>query len=169
MAISPQILIAGLIGALAGCGMTYAMMTGDRPMTAEPSTNTSDVASERTLDGRIAVSLKAEERAHVRGEMLAFLQGIQTATYAIAESDRPLLGETAVDLSKGAGDPTGQTIRQKVPPTFREMSQSVRREFGVLANMAEEASFPELQQQLSTVMNGCVACHGSYGVVEQVP
>ena len=101
--------------------------------------------------------------------MIAFLQGLQTASYALADSDRDLLLETAQDISKGAGEPIGRTIRQKVPAPFREMSQTVRHEFGALADMANEAPVGNLQLQFSTILSGCAACHGSYAVVEQQP
>lgn len=169
MATLTQTLAVGVIGALAGCGITYLAMTGAHSTEAEPTIITPQPMAERTGDGRLAVYLTGEERAHVREEMIAFLQGVQTASYALADSDRDLLQETAQDLSRGAGEPIGRTIRQKVPAPFRGMSQTVRSEFGALADMADEAPIADLQLQFSTIVSGCVACHGSYAVVEQEP
>jgi mono/diheme cytochrome c family protein len=169
MATLTQTLAVSVIGALAGCGITYVAMTGAHSTKAEPTINAPQPLAERTEDGRLAVYLTAEERAHVREEMIAFLQGVQTASYALADSNRDVLRETAQDLSKGAGEPIGRTILQKVPAPFREMSQTVRREFGALADMADEAPVAELQLQFSTILSGCAACHGSYAVVEQQP
>ena len=169
MAVSTRTLLTAAIAGLAGCGLTYAMMSGAGPISEEASDFVSDAAETHAQDGRLLVFLSAPERAHVRQEMLAFLQGVQTVSYTIADADRDLLEVTASRLSRGAGDPVGKTMRQKVPPPFREMSQNVRREFGTLATMADEASFVDLQLQLSATLSGCSACHGSYSVAEQNP
>lgn len=169
MATSTRTLVVGFIGALAGCGITYIIMIGTPSTKAGPSILAPQPMAERSEDGRLAVYLTAEERAHVRKEMIAFLQGVQTASYALADSDRDLLAETARDLSTGAGEPIGRIIRQKVPAPFREMSQTVRSEFSALADMDDEAPVADLQLQFSTILSGCVACHSSYAIVEQHP
>jgi hypothetical protein len=123
-------------------------------------------AEARTSDGRLAIYLSPDEQDHISAEMLDFLRGVQTITYGFAEQDRALIGETAAHLSKGAGDPIGRSIRQKVPTSFRQLSQELRGEFGTLADMSANAPLNDLQYQFSNTTSRCAACHGSYSVVE---
>jgi hypothetical protein len=125
--------------------------------------------SELIDDGRVAVYLTGQERNDIRGEMLAFLQAVQTFSYALADEDRDTLAETVRAVSTGAGEPIGRAIHEQVPVPFRETSQGARRGFGALADMADNVRFDQLQFQFSNIISRCAACHGSYGVIEANP
>lgn len=119
---------------------------------------------ERTADGRIALYYTAADRAHVSEEMLGFLQGVQAISAAIAEGDRETIGEAAGALRRGNGQ--GQAVQTKSPDGFRAIGQSLRQDFGDIANMADTADMADIQVSLSNALTKCAACHGSYKAVE---
>lgn len=119
---------------------------------------------ERTADGRIALYLTAEDRAHVSGEMLAFLEGIQTISAAALDEDRETIRETAEALRRGNAQ--GMAVQQKAPEGFRQIGRSLRQDFGAIADMSMTAGMPDIQLTLSDAMMKCSACHNSYKAVE---
>ena len=151
-----SILLLG-VGVLAGALATLAWTKSAAP-TAEP-----EMAEQAHIeDARTVIAFTTEERQHIRSEMLAFLQGVQSISYGLAEQDRILIGEAARELSRGAGDPIGASIRAKAPEGFVGLSRGLRSDFGDLAALSETADFAELQLQFSATMSRCVACHGTY-------
>ena len=116
--------------------------------------------------GRIIVSFTTDEREHISGEMLAFLQGAQVIGEASLAGDRETIRDVAGSLRRGEGDATGAAIRAKAPEGFTRMSQMLRQDFGAISDMAMTAPMPEVQQALFDAMLKCSSCHGSYGVVE---
>jgi glycine cleavage system regulatory protein len=119
---------------------------------------------ERTADGRIALYYTAADRAHVSTEMLAFLQGMQTIQAAALQEDRETIAATANALRRGNGQ--GQAVQMKSPDGFRRIGQSLRQDFGAIADMSDTASMADIQLVLSDAMTKCAACHGSYKAVE---
>lgn len=144
-------------GLLMGVGLMRFMTTQN---------DLTDLANrpERTPDGRLALYFTADDRAHVSGEMLAFLQGVQAISAAVAEEDRETIRETAGALRMGQGQ--GQAVQMKAPEGFRTIGRSLRQDFGVIADMSMAAEMPEIELTLSDAMTKCMACHGSYKVVE---
>ena len=121
---------------------------------------------ERTADGRIALYYTAADRAHISGEMLFFLQGVQTISAAVAEEDRETIRDTADSLRIGQGRGQGQALQAKSPEGFRTIGRSLRQDFGAISDMAMTADMSEIQMTLGDAMTKCVACHGSYKAVE---
>ena len=119
---------------------------------------------ERTADGRLALYYTADERAHISEEMLAFLQGVQTLNSAVVDGDRETIQVTADSLRRGNGQ--GRGVQMKSPEGFRRIGQSLRQDFGAIADMSMTASLPDIQEALGNAMTKCVACHGSYKAVE---
>ncbi|HPF24298.1 MAG TPA: hypothetical protein PK417_12505 [Hyphomonas sp.] len=119
---------------------------------------------ERTADGRIALYYTAADRAHVSAEMLAFLQGIQTIQSAALQEDRETIAATADALRRGNGQ--GQAVQMKSPEGFRKIGQSLRQDFGSIADMSGTADMADIQIALGDAMTKCAACHGSYKAVE---
>jgi len=119
---------------------------------------------ERATDGRLALYLTADERGHVSAEMLQFLQGVQTISAAVSDEDRETIQATADNLRRGNGQ--GMGVQMKAPDGFRQIGQSLRQEFGSIADMSLTSDMTDIQQSLSDAMTNCVACHGTYTVVE---
>lgn len=151
-----SILLLG-VGVFAGALATLAWTKSSAPP-VEP-----EMAEQAHIeDGRTVIAFTTEEREHIRSEMLAFLQGAQSISYGLAEQDRILIVEAARELSGGAGDPIGASIRAKAPEGFISLSRGLRSDFGELATLSETADFANLQLQFSATISRCVACHGTY-------
>ena len=119
---------------------------------------------EQTADGRTALYYTADDRAHISSEMLGFLQGLQTINGAIAEEDRETLRDAAAALRRGNGQ--GMAVQMKSPEGFRTIGRSLRDDFGAIADMSMTADMADIQRAVSGAMTKCMACHGSYQVVE---
>ena len=156
-----------IVGALMGGGLAFTVMT----RSPEPSRVETDqqVRAERLPDGREAIYLSPDEQDHVSAQMRAYLQGLQTLSGAILNEDRALIAETALDLSMGAGDATGRAINQKVPPAFRQLGKDLRGDFAAMSQGAPQMPLEEVQALMAQSLTRCVACHGSYGVVQDGP
>lgn len=116
-------------------------------------------------DPRLAIRLTPDERAHVRGEMLEFLNGVAVISDAAVAGDREAIAETADALKRGDGG--GETIRQKVPEGFRLMSRDLRQGFAGISEMAATADMENIQRATAETLHRCAACHGSYRVIPQ--
>jgi hypothetical protein len=132
---------------------------------AEPSPE----RPERTTDGRLAIYLTPDEQDHISEEMIALLNGVQGLSAAIASEDRQLIEETAAELSGGTGSEAGRSVNRKLPQSFRQIGQALRQDFGRMATEADTAKFVDLHLDLSDAMGRCIACHGTYGIVEGPP
>lgn len=154
-----------IIGLLVGGTLIYALSPNESPSDQRDHATTASFP-ERVPDGRLAIYLTPDEQDHISAEMLAFLQGVHAISAGFAEDDRLLIKETALDLSQGAGDGMGRAMREKLPGPFRQLGQELRGDFAALATDADSLAAPELQQAFSDALGRCVACHGSYSVVE---
>jgi len=152
------------LGVLIGAG---AMHQFGGPSEAQPPATDTYGTAAPVVDERIAIPLLPEERLHVRGEMLKFLNGVQAISDATLRQDRETIGDVAGSLRRGDG--SGRSIRQKVPDGFREISRGLRRDFGTIADMADTASMPEIQRALTDSLSRCSACHGTYRAVTETP
>lgn len=119
---------------------------------------------ERTADGRIALYYTADDRAHISGEMLGFLQGLQTISAAMADEDRETIHDAAAALRRGNGQ--GMAVQMKSPEGFRVLGRSLRDDFSAIADMSGTADMADIQIAVSSAMSKCVACHGSFKAVE---
>lgn len=115
-------------------------------------------------DGRSAIAFTNAEWQHIRGEMLGFLNGSQSILAASLTGDRQTIEAVASGLAKGKGNALGQSVRQKSPPEFVELSKSLRQSFGNIAKSANTAPMSEIQTSLNNGMQKCAACHSSYKV-----
>lgn len=156
-----QVLVVAIAAVTGAC---LAIAWGSHAMAHSKDDAALEVSSER-----IVLRLNAEQRAHISTEMLDFLEGLQTLSYALAEEDRVLIETTASELSHGAGKPIGRSILKTVPPAFRQTARGLRTSFSELSDAAEHAPLADLQLQVSTIIAHCSACHSAYAVVPSEP
>ena len=156
-----------VVGALMGSGLAFTVTT----RSPEPSRveTEQEFRAERLPDGREAIHLNSDEQDHVSAQMRAYLQGLQTLSGAILDEDRALIAETALGLSIGADDATGRAINQKVPRAFRQLGKDLRGDFAAMSQGASQMPLEEVQALMAQSLSRCVACHGSYGVVQDAP
>ncbi len=168
------------LGAAAGSAVTFALAgkaetqitsrDAQAPTVGDAASTQLDAPSadrpERTVDGRLAIYIGAEERAHVRTQMLGFLSGLQVLNAAALDEDRATIRSVALDLAQGEQSPVAASLRAKTPDGFRQISKALREDFGSIAKAADTAPMYEIQQLLSDTMSKCTACHGTYAVTE---
>lgn len=122
-------------------------------------------AAEGPLDTRTELELTPQARHVVLSEMRDFVVGLQRITAALSEEDMRTVAAVARGLgTTAAGEVPPEAMRQ-LPAEFRQLGFTVHRDFDQIALDAEGLGDPmHTLQQLSRMMNGCVACHASYQI-----
>ncbi len=117
----------------------------------------------KSTDGRMAIQLTAGERDLVLGEMRAFLESVQLITQGIAENNMSLVAESARKVGRAAQGEVPGSLMGKLPIAFKKLGFDTHSKFDQLALDAE--SFGDREQalqQLSVLMQNCVACHAGH-------
>lgn len=116
-------------------------------------------------DGREAIVLEPAERDLVLGEMRMFLSGVQKITQALTEEDMKTVVKAARELGAAAQQAVPGSLMGKLPLAFKKLGFDTHSKFDALALDAEELGDPQhTLQQLSGLMNNCVACHSVYQI-----
>jgi len=116
-------------------------------------------------DGREAIVLDSAERDLVLAEMRMFLSGVQKITQALTEEDMKTVVNAARELGAAAQQTVPGALMGKLPLAFKKLGFDTHSKFDALALDAEELGDPQhALQQLSSLMNNCVACHSVYQI-----
>jgi hypothetical protein len=116
-------------------------------------------------DGRQALVLEPAERDLVLGEMRMFLSSVQKITHALTVDDLEAAAKAAREVGAAAQQAVPGTLMGKLPMAFKKLGFDTHSKFDVLALDAESLGDPKhTLQQLSTLMNNCVACHSTYQI-----
>jgi len=114
-------------------------------------------------DGRQALQLTAGERDLVLGEMRMFLSSVQSITAGLSKGDMPQVVNAARKVGAAAQQAVPASLVGKLPLSFKKLGFDTHKKFDLLALDAEALGDPQHSlQQLSELMNNCVACHASY-------
>ncbi len=116
-------------------------------------------------DGRQAIVLESAERDLVLEEMRMFLSSVQKITQAISEEDMEAAAKYAREVGLAAQQAVPGALMGKLPLAFKKLGFDTHSKFDALALDAESLGDPQhTMQQLSTLMNNCVACHATYQI-----
>jgi len=116
-----------------------------------------------SADGRIAIHLTQSERDLVLDEMRTFLQSVQQITHGLAKDDMKLVAEYAKKVAKAAQGEVPGTLMGKLPMNFKKLGFDTHTKFDLLALDADALGDTNHSlNQLSELMQNCVACHASY-------
>lgn len=116
-------------------------------------------------DGREALLLEPAERDLVLAEMRAFLESVQTITAAVGKKDMPQIAAAARKVGAAAQQAVPGSLVGKLPLSFKKLGFDTHKQFDTLAMDADELEDPEhALQQLSVLMQNCVACHAAYRI-----
>jgi hypothetical protein len=116
-------------------------------------------------DGREALLLEPGERDLVLAEMRAFLETVQTITAAVGEKDSARIAAAARKVGAAAQQAVPGSLVGKLPLSFKKLGSDTHKQFDALAMDADELEDPEYAlQQLSVLMQNCVACHAAYRI-----
>ncbi len=116
-------------------------------------------------DGRTAIVLTEEEKAHVLGEMRMLLEGVQSITGDIAQNNMDGVAEAASGLGMAVANADSPALLAKLPIEVKTLGLATHAAFDDLAAAAKTADDPNaVLQQLSDIMLNCVACHQGYRI-----
>jgi len=114
-------------------------------------------------DGRMAIHLTSGERDFVLIEMRTFLSSIQQITKGLSEKNMVLIAESAKAVGMAAQRGVPGTLVGKLPIAFKKLGFDTHSKFDQLALDAESFGDEDhTLEQLTTLMQNCVACHASY-------
>jgi hypothetical protein len=118
-----------------------------------------------STDGRSALLLEPGERDLVLTEMRSFLTSVQQITQGISANDMKLVTEAAKRSGSAAVHEVPASLIAKLPLEFKKLGFDTHGKFDQLALDAEQVSDPaHALQQISTLMNNCLACHQTYRI-----
>ncbi len=120
-------------------------------------------------DGRQAILLESAERDLVLSEMRMFLSGLQKITQAATAEDMVAAAKAAREVGLAAQQAVPGSLMGKLPLAFKKLGFDTHTKFDALALDAEQLGDPKhALQQLSALMNNCVACHSAYQIQSTV-
>ena len=118
-----------------------------------------------STDGRQAILLEEPERDIVLGEMRMFLASVQKITNGITKNDMKIVAKAAREVGLAAQQEVPGSLMGKLPLAFKKLGFDTHGKFDQLAQDAEDLGDPQYAlEQLSTLMNNCVACHSAYKI-----
>lgn len=118
-----------------------------------------------STDGRNALLLPPEERDLVLAEMRGFLISVQQITEGISAKDMKLVAEAASKVGASTAQEVPASLMGKLPLDFKKLGLDTHEKFDVLALDAKQVGDPNHSlQQLSKLMNNCLACHQIYRI-----
>jgi hypothetical protein len=116
-------------------------------------------------DGRQALLLEPGERDLVLAEMRSFLESVQAITAAVGREDMSQIAAAARKVGAAAQNEVPGSLVGKLPLAFKRLGFDTHKQFDMLALDAEELGDPgHALQQLSVLMQNCVACHAAYRI-----
>lgn len=118
-----------------------------------------------STDGRQAILLEESERDLILGEMRMFLASVQKITQGLSENDMKIVVAAAREVGLAAQQEVPGSLMGKLPLPFKKIGFDTHKKFDALARDAKDLGDPQyVLEQLSTLMNNCVACHSTYRI-----
>jgi len=122
-------------------------------------------STSKSTDGRTEILLNDNERNLVLTEMRAFLASVQQINQGLAENNMERVAEYATKSGKAATGGMPGTLMGKLPLAFKKLGFDTHAKFDQLAMDANDLGDRDhTLQQLSTLMENCVACHAAYRI-----
>jgi len=118
----------------------------------------SATASNENSGERQALLLTTTERTF-------FLASVQAIVEGVSKDNLPLIIKAARKVGAKAQPAMPASLTRKLPLTFKKLGRDTHKKFDMLALDAEQLGDPQYSlQQLSELMNNCVACHATYKI-----
>lgn len=116
-------------------------------------------------DNRSAILLEPGERDLVLTEMRGFLTSVQQIMHGISANDMKLVAAAAKHSGSAAVHEVPASLIAKLPLEFKKLGFDTHGKFDQLALDADQMGDPaQSLQQISTLMNNCLACHQAYRI-----
>lgn len=139
------------LGVLAGAGAR------------EASSREADARTRQAADKRAVITLPADQRDLLLGEMRGLLTGIQTIMDAASKMDVPRIRNVAKEEGIGTIASRDTTFVNLLPPDFRKREAETRSQFDALAEAVRGFTARDTTlSYLSRISQGCVGCHARF-------
>lgn len=113
-------------------------------------------------DQRISLGLSATEKAEFLREMRQMLASIQGILTGIGEENPHLIAESARSSGNRMARATPDSVRQKLPQSFKDIGGPTHMMFEELAIRAETDDMDMLASFTGELMQQCLSCHAIY-------
>ena len=123
------------------------------------SANSSD-----KLDTRISLNMTEPEKNEFLSEMRQMLVSIQGIMMGIGTEDRDLIIRSARYSGNRMARKTPQSLRQKLPASFKELGGPTHMMFEELVIRAETDDMATLSEFTGELMHQCLSCHDMFKV-----
>ena len=120
--------------------------------------------SVQEVDSRISLKLSEEEKSELLSEMRQMLASIQGIVTGIGTEDRDLIMRSASHSGNRMARTTPQSIRQKLPQSFKELGGPTHMMFEELVIRAETDDMATLAEFTGQLMQQCLSCHAKFKV-----
>ena len=124
----------------------------------------SNVLGAEATDGRMDLGLTPEERVEFLAEMRQMLASVQGILQGIGTEDRNRIAAAARLSGNRMARATPDSVREKLPQSFRDIGGPTHLLFEELAVRAETDEMDSLARFTAELMNQCVACHAVFRV-----
>ena len=122
------------------------------------------VGAEDISDKRISLGLTASEKAEFLSEMRQMLASIQGIIAGIGTENRELIMKSANYSGNRMARATPDSVRKKLPQSFKELGGPTHMMFEELVVRAETDDMDMLSVLTGELMQQCLACHEMFKV-----
>ncbi len=119
-------------------------------------------ANNTNHDARINLALTAKEKADFLSEMRQMLASIQGVISGIGERDPQLIIDSASLSGNRMARATPESIKKKLPPSFKELGGPTHMMFEELVARAETDDMDSLALLTGKLMQQCITCHAMF-------
>lgn len=124
----------------------------------------SNVLGAEATDGRMDLGLTPEERVEFLAEMRQMLASVQGILQGIGTEDRNRIAAAARLSGNRMARATPDSVREKLPQSFRDIGGPTHLLFEELAVRAETDEMDSLARFTAELINQRVACHAAFRV-----
>jgi len=121
-------------------------------------------ADTQAADKRINLRLTPQERVEFLSEMQGMLSSIQGIIVGIGDDDREKIAASAKYSGNRMARATPDSVRNKLPPSFREIGGPTHMMFEELAIRAETDDMDMLATFTGQLMQQCINCHAAFRI-----
>jgi len=119
---------------------------------------------EQVTDSRINLKLSGPEKTEFLSEMRKMLESIQGIIAGIGTEDRALIIRSARYSGNQMARNTPESIRQKLPQSFKEIGGPTHLLFEELVVRAETDDMDMLAEFTGKLIQQCLTCHAMFRV-----
>jgi hypothetical protein len=120
-------------------------------------------ASDREeIDSRVSLNLTESEKNKFLSEMREMLRSVQGVIAGIGAEDREMIIRFARMSGNQMARNTPESVRKKLPQSFKEIGGPTHLMFEELAIRAETDDMDMLAKFTGKLMHQCLACHATF-------